>query len=488
MRTDTDNRTALGKWLCFLCVALGAFMDFTDSTMMNIALPAIARYFQVSVSAIEVVTTSYLLMISVLVIAFGRLSDMYGRKKLYILGFVTFTVAAAMCGSASAIWMLVVFRCIQGIGAALLIANGVAVLTDNFPERERGKAFGAYGSVIGISVIVGPVLGGLLTDNVGWRAVFFVHVATGITGLLLALKFIPSDPAREQKDRFDTGGTITFIASLSCFLILINVLSKPDRKLSVVVVLLIATLLLGVSFVAIESRVKDPLLDLSLFRRRTFSAASSSAYLVQVAMAVVAFLLPFYLDRVLHLSPTNSGYILAPIALFLVLTSPIGGYLSDRFGPRTISTIGALTNCIGFLALSTLDANTSPLGVVLRLIPIGVGGGLFIPANDGAIMGAVPDNRFGIASGMIGALRNFGSMSGIAVTSLIFASVHSSRLQQLGGADMPAEVAERQAFASSVQVIFLLGAAICAVTVITSIIRDTGRAGKRQEGAVATNP
>lgn len=487
METDTNNRTALGKWLCFLCVAIGAFMDFTDSTMINIALPAIARYFQVDISAIEVVVTSYLLMISVSVITLGRVADIYGRKRLYVLGFTIFAVAAALCGSASSIWLLVVFRCIQGIGASLLIANGVAVLTETFQEKERGKALGTYGSVIGISVIVGPVLGGLLTDNFGWRAVFFVHVVTGLAGLLLAIKFIPSRPAQGQKERFDMGGAIAFIASLSCFLILINVLSKPDRRLSVVIGLLIATLVAGAFFFTIESRVEDPLLDLSLFRRRTFSSASLSAYLIQVAMALVAFLLPFYLDRVLLLSPTSSGYILAPIALFMVATSPIGGYLSDRFGTRSIATVGAVTNCLGLLALSTVSIETSPVGVLLRLIPIGVGGGLFIPANNSAIMGAVPVNRFGIASGMIGALRNFGSMSGVAITSLIFAFVHSNRLQQSGLLDLSAEVAERQAFASSVRTVFLLGAGICSAAVITSIIQDKQKVEDKQENIAAAN-
>jgi MFS family permease len=336
-------------------------------------------------------------------------------------------------------------------------------------------------------VIVGPVLGGILSEQFGWRAVFFVHVATGIAGLLLAIKFIPSRSEQKHKERFDLGGAITFIACLSCFLFLINVLSKPDRIFSVVTGLLIGTLVLGVSFFFIESRVEHPLLDLSLFRRRAFSAASISAYLIQVAFALVAFLLPFYLDRVLLLSPTSSGYVLAPIALFLVVTSPIGGYLADRFGTRSITTIGALTNCLGLLSLSTVDSGTSPLGVVMRLLPIGVGGGLFIPANNSAIMGAVPDNRFGIASGMIGALRNFGSMSGVAATSLVFGFVNSNELQKIDALNISAEVAERQAFASSVRVVFLLGAAICSIAVITSFIRDREKAGDEHEEIAAAN-
>jgi len=422
-----------------------------------------------------------------LVITFGRVADIYGRKKLYVLGFATFALASALCGSASSVWLLVVFRCFQGIGAALLIANSMAILTETFPETERGRALGILGSIIGISVIVGPILGGLLSDNYGWRAVFFVHIVTGTAGLLLAIKYIPSRPAQEQIERFDPGGAITLIASLSCFLILINVLSKPDREFGVVTGLSIATLVLAASFFAIESRVEHPLLDLSLFRRRAFSAASISAYLIQVALAVVTFLLPFYLDRVLLLSPTNSGYILAPIALFLVFTSPIGGYLADRFGARSISTLGALTNCMGLLLLSTVDVGTSSLGVVMRLLPIGVGGGLFIPANNSAIMGAVPGNRFGIASGMIGALRNFGTMSGVAATSLVFGFVQSNKIEQLKALNISAEVAERQAFASSVRLVFLLGAAVCSIAVITSFIRDREKAGEEQENIAAAN-
>ncbi|HXG64594.1 MAG TPA: MFS transporter [Blastocatellia bacterium] len=485
MEVKAHDGARAQKWLCFLTVVLGTVVDYTDSTMINIALPTMARSFQVDLSDIELIVTSYLLMITVLVIIFGRVADIYGRKRLYLTGFVIFTVASALCGAAPAIWLLVVFRCLQGIGGALLIANSMAILTESFPPTERGKALGILGSIIAGAIIVGPILGGFLSDHLGWRAVFYVNVPIGIAGFLLGMKVLASQVTQEHRERFDSGGALTFIASLSCFLILINTLSDPAWSVTAVGVLLVATLAFGALFFSIESRIEYPLLDLDLFRRRAFGTASGSAYLVLWSLSLVAFLLPFYLDRVLLLSPTTSGYILAPIAMFLVIFSPLGGHLADRFGPRPICMIGALTICFGLICLSTIGMETSALGVVLRLVPIGVGGGLFMPANNSAIMGAVPSNRFGVASGLIGAIRNFAAMSGVAVTSLVFTVIQSNALERAWAMDNAAEFAERQAFVSSVRVMFLIGAAICSAAVITSFVRRDEKVEGGEESLAA---
>jgi len=229
--------------------------------------------------------------------------------------------------------------------------------------------------------------------------------------------------------------------------------------------------LLAVAFLIIESRVLHPLIDLSLFGLRAFSAAVASSYLSFWALSSVAFLLPFYLDRGLGLSPSQSGYILAPVPVVLVLTAPLGGYLADRFGIRTISTTGALINCLGLAFLSTLSTGTSPLGVVLRLVPFGIGMGLFQPPNNSAIMGAVPVNRIGIASGMINAIKNLGSMSGVAVTSLIFTVAQTTALSRLESQGILASVAERDSYVAAVRVMYLFSAAVCSIAVVTSLVR-----------------
>ena len=471
MEAAAINKGSSRKWMCFLCVAIGTFVAYLDSSIVNITLPSLARYFQADLTIIEWIVTSYLLMITGLVIIFGRVADIYGRKRLYIFGFVVFTIGSALCGAAPNVGLLVAFRCVQGVGAASLLANGAAIVTETFPVTERGKALGMIGSVLALAAVIGPVLGGLLADNVGWRSIFYVNLPIGIAGVALAVKVLPMSAGSGKRERFDLGGAITLVTSLSCFLFLVNTVSKPDWQTSVFIALSIATVILAIVFLTIEARVEHPLLDLNLFRQRDFSAATASSYLSFWAMASVSFLLPFYLDRGLGLSRTISGYVMAPIPIVLVVFAPLGGYLSDRLGARTVSTTGAVINCIGLVCLSTLGTRTTPLGVVLRLVPFGIGMGLFQPPNNSAIMGAVPASRLGIASGMISAIKNLGSMSGVAVTSLFFTVAQIAARKQLQAQGVGDAVAEQGSFVSAVREMYLLSAAICSIAVLTSLVR-----------------
>lgn len=486
-QTDIPSDAQSRKWLCFVAIALGTFVGYLDSSIVNIALPTLTHYFQADITAINWVVTSYLLMITGLVVIFGRLADMYGRKRLYIFGLIVFTISSALCGAAPNIWTLVAFRCLQGVGAAAILANGAALVTEAFPAAERGRALGMIGSVLASAVIIGPLLGGFLTDQVGWRSIFYVNIPIGIAGSILAAKVLPARAMKRSEERFDLAGAITLFACLSCFLFLTSTLSKPDWQVTVYVPLLVATIVLASTFLAIETRVDHALLDLSIFRKRAFSAAALSSFLSFWAVSSISFLLPFYFDRVLLLSPTLSGALLAPVPIVLVVVAPLGGFLADRFGVRAVCTTGALINCVGLVYLSTLDMKTSRLGVVMRLIPFGVGMGLFQPPNNSAMMGAVPGNRLGIVSGMISALKNLGSMSGVAVTSLVLTITQLSVMDQLQSLGISSEMAERQSFVSAVRVMALLSAAICLVVVLTSFFRGNQRVESKGED-LATAP
>lgn len=465
------------KWHCFITVALGTFAAYSDASMVNIALPSIGRHFQADISVVEAIVTFYLLMLTGLVLIFGRLADIYGRKRLYTSGFVIFILASALCGTASSFWLLVLLRTIQGVGAAMLLANGSAIVTASFPKTERGKALGMLGSVIAISVIVGPILSGFLSEYLGWRAIFYVNVPMVIVGLILGLRVLPSDSAGRVRERFDVKGAVAFLGFLACFMLFLKTLSSAsDHRGALAAVALLGTIFFGAGFILIESRIEHPLLDTGLFRRRAFGAASVSSFLSFWATSATSFLLPFYLERVIHLSPTYSGYIFAPIALFLVVFAPLGGNLADRFGTRAICTIGALINCLGLVCLSTLGPETTPFGVILRMIPFGIGSGLFQPPNNSSMMGAVPPNRLGIASGMISGIKNFGSMSGVAVTSLAFTLVQTRALERLQATGAAAEDIEREAFISALRVMFLISAAVCSIAVITSFVRGEEKA------------
>lgn len=446
-------------------------MGYLDSSIVNIALPTLTHYFQADITVVNWVVTSYLLMITGLVVIFGRLADMYGRKRLYVQGLLLFSLSSALCGAAPTIWTLVAFRCLQGVGAAALLANSAALVTEAFPTNERGRALGMIGSVLAFAVIVGPLLGGFLAEHVGWRSIFYVNVPIGFGGALLAARLLPTTEIRKSEERFDYAGALTLFAFLSCFLFLTSVLSTPAPQVIIFVPLLLVTIVLAVTFFTIETRVKHAVLDLKIFRNRAFSAASLSSFLSFWAVSSISFLLPFYFDRVLLLDPTMSGALLAPVPIILVVVAPLGGHLADRFGVRAICTTGALINCLGLVFLSTLDMNTTRLGVILRLIPFGLGMGLFQPPNNSAMMGAVTANRLGIVSGMISALKNLGSMTGIAVTSLVLSITQLAMMDRLQKLGISSALAGRLSFVSAVRVTALLSAAVCAVVVLTSLSR-----------------
>jgi EmrB/QacA subfamily drug resistance transporter len=470
-QTTAPDRAAFRKWLCFTAIALGTFVGFLDSSIVNIALPTLTRHFQTDLNVIKWVVTSYLLMITGLVIIFGRLADMYGRKRLYIFGLIVFTISSALCGAAPTIWTLILFRCLQGMGAAALLANNTALITETFPGKERGKALGMLGSVLALAAITGPLVGGFLTDLIGWRSIFYVNLPVGIPGIILAAKVLPSQPRHSSGEKFDFLGAITLFACLTSFLFLTNVLSKPEWHPSTFVPLLVATLALAIIFLMIEARVEHALLDLSIFRKWAFTTAVLASFLAFWGIASISFLMPFYLDRVLLLDPTKSGILLAPVPIALAIAAPLGGYLTDRFGVRAICTTGAAINFFGLIVLATLSTTTSTLGVFLRMIPFGVGMGLFQPPNSNAMMGAVPVNRLGIVSGMIGLLKNLGSMTGVTVTSLVSTVTQVAVLNQLNASGVFGAAAERESFASAVRVTFLVSAAVFFVVIVTSIIR-----------------
>ena len=240
LRLSIQNDPVFRKWLSFAAIGLGTFVGYLDTSIVNIALPTLTRYFQTDLSVIKWVVTSYLLMITGLVVIFGRLADMYGRKRLYILGLVVFTVSSALCGAAPSIWALVVFRCFQGIGAAALLANGAALITETFPVQERNRAFGMLASVLAFAAITGPLIGGFLTDHVGWSSIFYVNVPLGIIAVILAAKVLPGQPRSRSCENFDLAGAIALFACLTSFLLLTSALSKTDWKASAVIPLLIA--------------------------------------------------------------------------------------------------------------------------------------------------------------------------------------------------------------------------------------------------------
>ncbi len=458
------------KWRALMAVAIGTFMATLDSSIVNVSLPTLAHEFGADITTVEWVTMAYLLTVTGILLSVGRLSDMVGRKRVYSLGFVVFTLGSLLCALAGGINALVSARVLQAVGAAMLMANGAALLTAAFPRSERGKAMGLNGTIVAGGLTVGPALGGILIHALGWRSIFTINLPIGVVGTALGAFLLRPDEAAPYKERFDIAGALTLLVSLSSLLLALSKGEEWGWGAPQTVALLGLFAAGAVLFVAIERRVAHPTMDLSLFRNRLFAAGSLSAVISYVAISAVIFLLPFYLFQLRGYTTRQMGLMLTVVPLTMAVVSPVSGWLSDRIGSRILSSAGMA--CIGaaLALLSGLTASTGPLGIAGRLVLIGLGNGLFTSPNSSAIMGAVPPHRLGVASGMISTVRSLGMVIGVAVAGAVVA-VQRARLLEAG---LPPMAALGGALSSA----FLVGAGIALAGVIPSLVR--GREERRR--------
>lgn len=410
------------KWWILLAIGTGTLMSALDGSVVNITLPVISQSFKSSITAIEWVVTIYLLVLSALLLTFGRLGDMFGHKNVYLAGFLVFLGSSVFCALATSVTALVITRAIQAFGAAMLAANSPAILTKSFPTEERGRALGLQATMTYVGLTIGPSLGGWLTSRYGWQSVFLINVPIGALAIYLSWRFIQSDQATHQVERFDIPGALTFMIGLTLLLLGLNQGGALGWTSPTILALLAASLLLFARFISIEKRVTFPMLDLSLFRHRIFSAAVISAVLNYACVYSILFLLPFYLQQGRGLAPWQAGLILTAQPITMALIAPISGAGSDRMGTRLPSLLGMIILSIGCFLLSRLGESDSIGQIGLALAVAGLGTGMFISPNNSALMGSAPRNRQGVAAGILATSRNFGMVLGVGMTGAVFST------------------------------------------------------------------
>jgi EmrB/QacA subfamily drug resistance transporter len=421
------------RWYVLVATALGAFAATVMGTSVNVALPSLVVTFDTTFPVVQWVVLAYLLSTSALLPIIGRLADMLGKKAIFVSGFGIYVLGSLLCGLAPSIEALIAIRAVQGIGSAILTSVGLAIVTDVFPANERGRAIGVTGAVLSSGVVIGPTLGGFLVDGLGWEWVFLAGVPVGLAGLFLALHFVPAYE-RGDRQRFDLGGAaLLFVALLSLSLALTvgQALGFDDAR----VLALFGLSLVGVAaFVALERRISQPLLALDLFANPTLTIGLVSGFVTFVSIAGTIFLMPFYLENVLGYAPARVGLLMSVTPVLLVLTAPVAGLMADRYGERPITVIGLVFILVGYVLVGTLDENSSPLGYILRFLPLGLGMGTFQTPNNSAIMGSAPRHRSGVAGGLLALTRALGQTAGIAVLGSIWAGRVAARATGAGEA------------------------------------------------------
>jgi EmrB/QacA subfamily drug resistance transporter len=432
------------KWWVLASVGIGTFMSALDASIVNTILPVIRDRFGCEVATVQWAVTIYLLAVSSLLLMFGRLGDLRGHKLIYNSGFGLFVIGSALCGLAPGVVMLIVFRGIQAIGAAMLFAAAPAILTMNFPAGQRGQALGLQATMTYLGLAFGPALGGWLAEACSWRAVFYINVPIGALGLAWGMYFIPSGRGQETSERFDYRGAAAFMAGLVALLLALNQGHEWGWASRPILMLFAASAALLIWFVFLELRTAQPMLDLSLFANRVFSASTAAAIFNYICMATIAFLMPFYLIQGRGLNLARAGLLLSVQPLVMAVAAPISGTISDRIrGSSVPSFIGMAILAGGSLLMSLISARTPYLYIAAVFCLTGLGTGIFISPNNSALMGSAPANRQGIAAGMLATARNVGMVLGVGLSGAVLTTIlaQDSRRTIIDAVDMGLHVA-----------------------------------------------
>jgi EmrB/QacA subfamily drug resistance transporter len=450
-------------WFAVVAVCVGAFMGQLDASIVTVALPTLQRTFDASIGAVTWVGLSYLLVLVASVTAIGRFADMWGRKLLYVYGFLIFVAASALCGVAPSLGVLCGARALQAIGAAMLQANSLAIIVLVVPARALGRAIGLQGAAQALGLAMGPTVGGLLLATGGWRWIFFVNVPFGLFGAVAAVLLVPRSRDLAARVRFDWVGLALFFPAVVALLCGISFGASQGWGSAPIVGLFVTALALGVVFVWWERRQRDPMLDLRLFRNRRFSSGIASGMGSYLVMFGVLLLVPFYFERGLGLGTARSGLELMAMPLAFGVVAPLAGRLADRVGARPLTVAGMGLVAAGLVLLGSLRPPTGWFLVLLALV--GVGMGLFTSPNNASIMGAAPEQQAGMASGVLNMTRGLGTALGLAVTGTIF-TVAGGDIVKTAGAAADA------AHAFSVTAYVLAG--IAAAAGIVAALRSVG--------------
>jgi EmrB/QacA subfamily drug resistance transporter len=470
------------KWVALSNTTIGILMASLDTNIVLIALPTIFKHLaDTSLFDLLWILLGYQLVTASVLVNFGRLADMFGRVRLYTFGFAVFTAGSALCSLSQTGTELVLFRMVQAIGAAFLFSNSAAILTDAFPANERGKALGVNQVSIVVGSTLGLVLGGILATTVGWQSIFWVNIPIGIFATVWSHYKLREVSTLKTGQKLDIVGNVTFAAGLSSILaaITLNVIDGL-APLPTYALLGFGAFML-VAFFVTETRVRFPMLNLSLFRIRQFAAGNAAIILNSLARGAVTLVLVFYLQGpTMKLDAFTAGVFLIPNSASIAFWGPISGWLSDRYGARYLATTGLLVSCFGFVLLSSIGKTVTFPELAIPLIFVGSGMGIFAAPNRASIMNSVPPEERGIASGVSTTLVNVGSTLSLAVAIVVMATVTpvGSLIQIFVGTGASVSSGSVDSFITSIHLVYVISTVFLLMAILPSLLR-----GSRPSGA-----
>jgi len=450
------------KWWTLAAVAFGLFMIMLDNTVVNVALPSIEKDLHITISQLEWIVTAYALVFAALLITGGKLADLFGRRKIFIVGLVVFSLSSLACGFAPNAGFLIGARAVQGIGAALMNPATLSIITATFPPKQRGQAIGIWAGVSALALAIGPLAGGLIVDNIGWNWIFFVNVPVGAIGIVVSYFFIKESRDTSHEQSVDFPGLLTSGGALFALSYALIEGNQRGWASAEILGLLAAAVVLFAAFILLERRQRLPMLDLSLFRIGSFVGANLVAMLVSLGMFGVFFFVSLYVQNILHYSPTKAGAIFLPMTILIILIAPIAGKASDRVGGRWLMGGGMTILSISLLLYQRIGLHSTFWTLFPAMVLGGIGMALTMSPMTSVAMASVPVDKAGVGSGVLNSFRQVGGSLGIALMGAILASYLSANAR-------PGTLAAQQQFVNGLHAALFVSACITFAAAIVAV-------------------
>lgn len=455
---DTNKKVLKNRYAVLLGVVIVMFMCCLDASIVNVALPVISKDLNISMSSVQWTVTTYLLVISGLILTFGRLGDLKGKAKLFRVGIIIFTLGSLGCGLSGNIICLIIARAIQGLGAACAMSVGQGIITIAFDSRERGKALGISALVVALGTMVGPALGGIICEF-NWKYIFLINIPIGIVAIILAFKMLPSiDENIKSKEKLDFIGAALFVITIVTLILSITEGSIYGYGNIGVVIGYVITIIGVILFIISQKRVVSPILDFSIFSNHRFSKGISSSFLLFISISSITILLPFYYEEARGISSRVSGLLMVVFPIVVSMVAPLGGYLSDKIEREFFPLIGFILCGIGFYLISTINIVTPIYLILIYLVIMAIGNGLVQAPMDTIVMSSVVKSKVGVAGSINAFVRNLGMICGITFGTSLLYELMSNKL----GYSVKGFVQRKgSVFVSSMDMVNLISALIC---------------------------
>ncbi len=454
------------RHLIMLMVLIGVLMAVVDGSVVSIALPTITAYFHVNMAQSQWVMTGYLVTLTSLLLIFGKVSERTGKSKLFLSGFSLFTLSSLACGLATSLEMLILFRVVQALGAAMVFSISAAIIFQVSPPEERGRSMGYIGATVAVGSIIGPTLGGVITDNLGWDYIFLINVPIGVALLVMAAKHMKLQEEKKSL-KMDWPGSLSLVTSMVLLMAVLGQISDSAAVNRESIILGLAFLTSLAAFLALERRCKSPLLDLSIFKVKGFALPNLSMIIFFISNLMISVAGPFYFERVLRYTPSQVGMVYMIVPFIMVVGSPASGWLYDRHHWKHFAALGMMILAASMFFMSYTARIGDPKLMILSFLPIGIGCALFQSPNNAEAMSALPRDKMSTASSVTATVRNLGMALGVSISSVLIS-------MQLAAAGYHGTIlgADPELLSIAISNVIMASGALCVMGMLASLLRN----------------